>query len=79
MKNITVSVGDEVYRQARIHAAEREKSVSALVSEYLASLTDQDQRFARLAAQQDRIFNSIAAFKGGDRLTRDEVHDRALR
>jgi plasmid stability protein len=33
MKSITVSVPDDVYRAARIRAAERGSSVSALVSD----------------------------------------------
>lgn len=38
MKNITVSVDDELYHEARIEAARRRKSLSALVREYLAGL-----------------------------------------
>ncbi len=38
MKNITVSVSDDVYRAARIAAAEQGTSVSALVSRYLGEL-----------------------------------------
>ena len=39
MKNITLSIEDEVYRQARVVAAQQGASVSALVRGYLASLT----------------------------------------
>lgn len=38
MKNITVSVDDETYRLARVKAAERGTSVSAMVREYLNSV-----------------------------------------
>ncbi len=38
MKNITVSVDDQTYRRARIIAAERSTSVSALVKQFLANL-----------------------------------------
>ena len=38
MINITVSVDEEVHRQARIHAAQHGTSVSALVRDYLVSL-----------------------------------------
>jgi len=78
MKNITVSVPDEVYRAARIRAAERGSSVSAIVAEYLRSLSG-DEEFARLEAQQRRIQRQIRRFRGRDRLTRDESHDRAIR
>lgn len=79
MKNITVSVPDEVYRSARIRAAEEGRSVSGMVADYLRSLSDTDAEFTRLEAQQRRIQEQIAHFRASDRLTRDEVHDRAPR
>jgi plasmid stability protein len=79
MKNITVSVPDDVYRAARIRAAERGRSVSALVGEYLRSLSDADAEFSRLEAQQQQVQAEIDAFRAGDRLGRDEIHDRAVR
>ncbi|MCM3659386.1 hypothetical protein M3148_00010 [Georgenia satyanarayanai] len=79
MKNITVSVPDDVYRRARISAAEQGRSVSALVTDYLRGLSDEDAEFARLEALQHRVRDEIAHFRAGDRLTRDEVHDRAVR
>lgn len=39
MKNITVAVDDETYRSARVRAAELGTSVSALVREYLQTLS----------------------------------------
>ena len=79
MKNITVSVPDEVYRTARIRAAEQGSSVSALVSAYLRSLSGGTAEFQRLEAQQRRIQGKIKRFRAADRLDRDEVHDRAVR
>lgn len=79
MKNITVSVPDDVYRIARIRAAELGKSVSALVAEYLNSLSERDAEFARLEAKQRRIQGEIRAFRAKDRLSREELHDRAVR
>lgn len=79
MANITVSVPDEVYRAARIQAAERDTSVSALVAEYLRSLSDREAEFARLEAQRKRIIEGISAFSASDRLSRDEVHERGVR
>lgn len=38
MKNITVTVSDETYRNARICAARRDASVSALVRDFLDTL-----------------------------------------
>ena len=78
MKNITVSVPDDVYRDARIRAAERGSSVSGLVAEYLRSLSEQDSEFTRLEAQQRQVQDQIVRFRAGDRLDRDEIHGRAV-
>jgi hypothetical protein len=79
VKNVTVSVPDDVYRAARIAAAERDTSLSALVAEFLRSLSAQPGEFERLEAQQRRIQSTITNFSAADRLSRDEIHDRAIR
>ncbi len=79
MRNITLSVPDDVYRAARISAAERGSSVSALVAEYLRSLSDRDAEFTRLEARQREVQQRIERFSARDRLDRDELHSRAVR
>ena len=80
MKNITVSVPDHVYRDARIAAAQRDTSVSALVVGYLEQLSGRMNEVARLEALQREVQAEIGQFRrGADRLGRDEVHDRAVR
>lgn len=79
MKNITVAVDDEIYRSARIRAAEQGTSVSALVADYLASISQDEAEFNRLAHQQNQIVNEIERFSAGERLSRDETHSRAVR
>jgi hypothetical protein len=79
VKNITVSVPDEVYRAARVRAAERDSSVSAIVTEYLRGLACDDAEFVRLRAQQKRIQREIETFRAGDRLSREDLHRRAIR
>ena len=76
MKNVTLSVDDETYRRARVAAAERNRSVSALVRGYLQSLSpvraaDTD-RAARLFARLDRA----RGFRAANRLTREAAHER---
>ncbi len=77
VRNLTVSVPDEVYRQARIRAAEQGRSVSALVAEFLATLSRVGGEFERLLAQQDGVLEEIESFSAGDRIGRDELHRRA--
>ena len=76
MKNLTVSVPEHVYRQARIKAAERDTSVSALVREFLMSLGEEESAFEGRKRLQDEVLASIGSFRAGDRLTRDRVHER---
>jgi plasmid stability protein len=79
MKNITVSVPEGVYRTARIRAAEDGSSVSALVTHYLRSLEERESEFSRLEKLQGQVLAEIGQFRGADRLSRDELHGRAIR
>jgi hypothetical protein len=79
VKNITVSVPDDVYRSARVAAAQRDTSVSALVVAYLEQLSGRMDEFARLEALQREVQAGIGQFRANGRLSRDEVHDRAVR
>ena len=60
----------------RILAAERGTSVSAIVTEYLRTLSLQGgpREFDRLESQQRRIQREIKRFRAEDRLGRDEIH-----
>jgi len=76
MKNITVAVDDEVYRRARIAAAERSTSVSALVRDYLRALTsDADAREDATVALFAAL-DQAEELRAGDRLTRETAHER---
>ncbi|HWD69404.1 MAG TPA: DUF6364 family protein [Solirubrobacteraceae bacterium] len=81
MKNITVSVPEDVYRAARITAAEQGTSVSALVKAYLESISQKDGEFLRLERLQNSALAQVA-LRGGlemsENLSRDELHDRVL-
>ena len=78
MKNITVSVPDDVYRNARVAAARSDTSVSALVVAYLEQLSGRIDEFARLEALQHEVQAGIEQFRAADRLSRDKVHARAV-
>lgn len=76
MKNVTLSMDDSTYRRARVAAAERNQSLSALVRGYLQSLKPADEahdkRVARLFAKLDRA----RGFRAANRLTREAAHER---
>lgn len=84
MKNLTVSVDEDVYHRARVRAAEQRTSLSALVRGFLEQLAADDSDFARLQREQNALIAQIrlqhAGFSGADRLPRAQVHERdALR
>ncbi len=86
MKNITVSVDEETYRQARIVAAERGTSVSALVRNFLRKMAQDgavespNKRLLRTLAEIDESMRARGSqFSAADRLAREDLYDRAAR
>ena len=94
MKNITVSVDEETHRSARIRAAELGTSVSALVRNYLRSLSRDSFSGVAVtpsgaattgALRRTELDEVVADFKArgvglrmSDNLTRDELYDEAM-
>ena len=78
MKNITVSLDDDSYRRARMVAAERDTSVSALVKDYLVTLGAGESQAERLKREERDLRAQITSFRASDKLSRDELHDRFL-
>ncbi len=84
MKNITVALDDETYRRARIAAAHRDASVSALVKGFLIGLAADSPVPRDLKQEHEVLLDSIwkrhPKFTAADNLSRDELHTRhALR
>lgn len=87
MKNITISIDDDLYRQARMKAAEQSTSISALFRKFLIRLTvgeAAETEFQRLAREEQELRAELRARRIGlnpaYNLSRDELHDRdALR
>jgi hypothetical protein len=76
MKNITVSLDDETYRRARMMAAQRDTSVSALVRRFLLDLASGESENERLKRLERELRERITNFDASDRLSRDDVHRR---
>ena len=77
VKNITVTVDDETYRRARIKAAEKDTSISALVKQFLAGLAAEESATEALKRQERMLREQITEFRAADRLSRDDVHRRS--
>jgi len=76
MKNITLSVEEEVLIAVRRHAAERNSSVNALVREYLTNLAAHEDRASRARARLRQLSKQSQGRLGKKTWTRDELHDR---
>jgi uncharacterized protein YdaU (DUF1376 family) len=76
VKNITVSLDDDTYRRARVIAAERDTSVSALVKQFLIELAKSESETERLKSEERALRERVTAFRASDRLPREDVHQR---
>ncbi|MEZ0325631.1 MAG: DUF6364 family protein [Fimbriimonas sp.] len=76
MKNITVSLDDEVYRRARIEAARQSTSVSALVKKFLTKLVQEESEFDRLERRELMLRERVKGFAVSENLSRDELYGR---
>jgi hypothetical protein len=76
VKNVTVSLPDDVYRRARIKAAQLDTSLSALVREFLTNLGQDSSEFERRKRLQEEVLRGVKRFRARDRLSRDEAHER---
>lgn len=83
MKNITVSVDDDLYREARVEAARRHKSLSELVCEFLASLRkNEPKQAAAIDPELEKLWalaDSKPARPGSvGPLNREELYQRGI-
>ncbi|MDR1512305.1 MAG: DUF6364 family protein [Propionibacteriaceae bacterium] len=76
-RNITLTLPEPIVRKARIMAAERDTSVSALVGELLEQAASAGGDYqAAWEAEKDAMRRGIGLTVGDITWSRDEVHDR---
>lgn len=76
-RNITLSLSDDLIRRAKVLAAQRDSSVSALVSELLEQLAGASADYAQEWAAEERLMRDGVGLRIGERdWTRDELHSR---
>ena len=76
MKNITLSVDDDVLATARRYAAEHDSTVNGLVRDYLTRLARYDDRAASARRRIRELSEQSAAKIGGKTWHRDSLHER---
>jgi hypothetical protein len=76
MKNITLSVDDDVLAAVRRHAAERNSTVNALVREYLTSLVQHRDRARRARARLRQLTKQSQGRLGKKTWSREDLYER---
>jgi hypothetical protein len=76
MKNITLSVDEDVLATVRRVAAERNSTVNALVREYLTNLAAHQDRAARARTRIRQLSKQSQLRVGPITWSRDELHER---
>lgn len=84
MKNLTVTLDDDTYRNARIAAAADDTSVTAVVRDFLRRYGEgkskgetPEARFEKLWKRQQELREQFKGFSAAARLSRDELYDRS--
>ena len=76
MKNITLSVDEDVLAAVRRHAAEHNSTVNSLVREYLANLAAHQDRARRARERLRQLSRESRGRLGKKTWSREELHDR---
>jgi plasmid stability protein len=76
MANLTITIDDDLLRQARIRALEQGTSVNALLREYLTAFAGAGDAQGRALADLLALSSASAARRGSETWTRDDLHDR---
>lgn len=76
MKNITLSIDDEVLAAVRRHAAERNSTVNGLVREFLTNLAQHQDRARRARGRLRQLSRQSQGRLGKKTWTREDLHDR---
>jgi hypothetical protein len=74
-QNLTIQLDGETVTQAKVLAAQRGTSVSALVATEIRRLVAQDERYQAARRRAERAMSN-AKPRGGRHWTREEIYDR---
>jgi hypothetical protein len=76
MKNVTLSVDEDVLVRVRRYAVERRSSVNALVREYLKTLAEKEDRAQGARRRLRELSRSSRAKLGARSWARADLHER---
>jgi hypothetical protein len=76
MKNITLSVDEQVLAAVRRYAAKRDSSVNGMVRDFLAEIAQREDRARGARERLRKLSNRSSARIGTRSWGRDELHER---
>jgi len=77
MRNITLSIDDEILDKARIVAAQRRTTVNAMVRNFLSEVAGRDERQAEARKELLRLMETSKGRMRADfKFDREETHER---
>ncbi len=77
LRNLTVSLPVDLVRRAKVVAAKRDTSLSALITGYLHALTEQDDDYDEVWGRERELMNAGLKMRVGSvTWSRDETHAR---
>lgn len=75
-RNLTLSIPDDLVRRVKVLAAERDTSISMLVTELLEQAVDDDGYGELWAAEEELMEAGVGMEVGTIDWSRSELHDR---
>ena len=76
-RNVTLTLDDDLIHKARVLAARRNRSISALLREELSRLVAEDEAYETAKQAALKRLGRGSHLGGGPLPARDELHDRA--
>ncbi len=76
MKNITLSIDENVLAAVRRHASEHDSTVNALVRDYLTNLAAHHDRAKRARERLRQLSRETQGRLGKKTWSREQLHDR---
>ena len=76
MKEIIIKIDDQLYDRAKERVSDLESSVNEQVTSYLKALNGDDIRLVSARSRMKELFNTTRGFGVGQKLSREEMHER---
>lgn len=78
MRNVTISLDDDLVRRAKVEAAKRDLSLSRYIAGMLEDALCREDDYERAMREFFELPDELVSFPGGRPPSRDELYDRTV-